>query len=156
MDTFNWDWGATATIIAAGVAWLISKEWKTHKSSEVIANEARSLLLLINDYDSQCLEVHSAIMNQRRAISELDSLKNLALKIRSKTQFFYELTICKHDELLELKDEITRIYKTLEKFEGMEFNNTILDNNFPYIIEVMHEAIKKPKYLLMAYFKHQK
>lgn len=88
MDISNWDWGATATLIAAGVAWLISKEWKTQKSSEVIANEAQSLLMLINDYDSQCLEVHSAIMNQRRAIVELENLKNIALKIRSKAQFF--------------------------------------------------------------------
>lgn len=156
MDISNWDWGATATLIAAGVAWLISKEWKTQKSSEVIASEAQSLLMLINDYDSQCLEIHSAIMNQRRAIVELENLKNIALKIRSKAQFFYELTFNKHDELLELKDEITRVYKTLEKFEGAEFKNIILDNNFPYLVEVMREVIKEAKYLLMAYFKHQK
>jgi hypothetical protein len=95
-------------------------------------------------------------MNQRRAIVELENLKNIALKIRSKARFFYELTFNKHDELLELKDEIIRVYKTLEKFEGAEFNNIILDNNFPFIIEVMRVVIKEPKFLLMAYLKHQK
>lgn len=49
MEVCSWDWGAIATFIGAGIAsitaWLISKQWRDQKGSEVIANEAKSLFL---------------------------------------------------------------------------------------------------------------
>jgi len=163
MDVCSWDWGAIAGFFGAGatlgtavIALYISNQWRTQKGSEVIANEAQSLLMLINDYENQCIEIHSAILNQRRAILELENLKATTLTIRSKSQFFYELTNSKEDLLLDLKTEITRVYKRLEKFEGAEFRNIVVDNDFPYLLNVMDEMIKQPKHLLMKYFKHEK
>lgn len=37
----TWDWGAIATILTAGVAWLISREWRVQKRSEILSNIAK-------------------------------------------------------------------------------------------------------------------
>lgn len=41
MDLSTLDWGAIATILAAGVAWLISREWRAQKRSEILSNIAK-------------------------------------------------------------------------------------------------------------------
>lgn len=60
MEVCSWDWGAIAgftgagaTIIAAIVAWNISEKWRDQKGDEILSNEAKNLILILEEYSDK-------------------------------------------------------------------------------------------------------
>ncbi|QDK96707.1 hypothetical protein FM020_01800 [Acinetobacter tandoii] len=107
MGVCSWDWGAIgsiagalATLGAGLIALWISHQWRKQKGSEVIANEAESLILLLNEYEEEYMAVHSSIVNKEKITLEINKLKDLALKVRRKTQFFISLLMRKSSQFL--------------------------------------------------------
>lgn len=163
MDVCSWNWGvianfagAIATIGTGAIALYISNQWRKQKGSEVEANEAESLILLINEYEEEYMNIHSSILNMDKITLEINKLKELALKLRRQSQFFYQLTNEKEQPILDLKNDITNYYKKLERLHQMSFSDAIADREGVYLAEHLGNRLKTPKMILIKYFKYQK
>ncbi|WP_336153030.1 hypothetical protein [Acinetobacter ursingii] len=163
MDVCSLDWaaiagfaGAVATIGTGAIALYISNQWRKQKGSEVVANEAESLILLINEYEEEYMNIHSSILNMDKITLEINKLKELALKVRRQSQFFYQLTNEEEQSILDLKNDLTNYYKKLERLHEMNFSDAIADREGVYLAEHVGNSLKTPKKILIKYFKYQK
>lgn len=159
----SWDWGviagfagAVATIGTGGIALYISNQWRKQKGSEVVANEAESLILLINEYEEEYMAVHSSIVNKEKTNLEINKLKEITLRVRRQSQFFYQLTNEGEQSILDLKNDLTNYYKKLEKLHQMNFIDAIQDKEGVHLAENIGNKLKIPKNVLIKYFKYQK
>lgn len=163
MDVCSLDWGAiagfagaVATIGTGAIALYISNQWRKQKGSEVVANEAESLILLLNEYEEEYMTVHSSIVNIEKITLEINKLKDLALKVRRQTQFFYQLTNEEEQSILDSKNDLTNYYKKLERLQQMSFNDAIADGDGVYLAERVGNSLKTLRTILIKYFKYQK
>ena len=163
MGISSWDWGAIGSIAGALatlgtglIALWIAYQWRYQKSSEVVANEAKSLILLINEYEEEYMVVHSSIVNKEKTNLEINKLKGLTQKVRRQTQFFYQLTNEEEQSILDLRKDLTYYYKKLERLHQMSFNDAIVDKEGVYLAEHVGNRIKTLKMILIKYFKYQK
>ncbi|MCH7336482.1 hypothetical protein [Acinetobacter sp. NIPH 2699] len=163
MDVCSLDWGAiagfagaVATIGTGAIALYISNQWRKQKGSEVVANEAESLILLLNEYEEEYMTVHSSIVNKEKITLEINRLKDLALKVRRQTQFFYQLTNEEEQSILDSKKDLTNYYKKLERLQQMSFNDAIADRDGVHLAEHVGNSLKTLRTILIKYFKYQK
>lgn len=163
MDVCSLDWGAiagfagaVATIGTGAIALYISNQWRKQKGSEVVANEAESLTLLLNEYEEEYMTVHSSIVNKEKITLEINRLKDLALKVRRQTQFFYQLTNEEEQSILDSKNDLTNYYKKLERLQKMSFNDAIADRDGVHLAEHVGNSLKTLRTILIKYFKYQK
>lgn len=163
MGVYSLDWGAiagfagaVATIGTGAIALYISNQWRKQKGSEVVANEAESLILLLNEYEEEYMIVHSSIVNKEIITLEINRLKDLALKVRRQTQFFYQLTNEEEQSILDSKNDLTNYYKKLERLQQMNFNDAIADREGVHLAEHVGNSLKTLRTILIKYFKYQK
>ncbi|WP_180644928.1 hypothetical protein [Acinetobacter bereziniae] len=87
MTICSWDWGAIgsilgaiATIIGAIVAIYIFTQWRNQKGSEVLANEAKNTILLLNKFNKLNDYIHNLlsdikVINKHKIGEELENIK---------------------------------------------------------------------------------
>ena len=71
MNVYNWDWGviagfsgAIATLSTGFIALLISSQWRKQKRSEIISNEAAKILVILEDYRENLVDLDH-VMNSK-------------------------------------------------------------------------------------------
>lgn len=133
-EVCTWDWGAIATLmaagIAAGVAFWISNQWGNQKGKEFVANEAKLLIEAVNDLVSEEKEVYKLLKNfsplqgkDSEIRRELDKLSFGAKKLWKNMQFFEDCLA--QDKLiseLPLSDRVLRIIRLCNAYSSTYSN----------------------------------
>jgi len=170
MDICSWDWGAIAgfvgagtTIIAAIIAWNISEKWRDQKGDEIISNEAKNILILLNEYREKLENIHEAIINgiadadqsfsQSRAISELELL---AKKIKDQSIFFNKILETEDQLIVGIKGILNKFNDEIKAIDRYEHQQFIDSETSRTVISRFDSEIKSSITNLLTYFKYKK
>lgn len=139
MEVCNWDWGAIATLIGAGIAsttaWCISNEWRNQKGSEVIANECKLILLDLNKFlmDIELLFKMSTNEGEELLVqTTINQLTNDIIKIENHLQSVRDLLKNKEVNFGDfIMDVYVDIRRGLVDYISLYKNKDKLINEFP-------------------------
>lgn len=138
-----------ATIFAGLVVFLVFNDWKDQHNKTVIAEEAKSLLISINDDIEVITSISGTLRNKDRDIffheiydDELSKrIKRISennYKISSKALILYELS--EDEELKEIRDKYDRNMLELQKKIHQHLKD---DNKIGYILDMFDEILPK-------------
>lgn len=128
MDLCKWDWGAigsmlgaVATFTAAGVALYIFNKWRYQKASEVVANEAKSVVNEIFELNKILLELSLFHFNGSKELQvKITSFISLTYSIFSKLTFIQNSINDEHGKLRESIESFNKV--TLDLIEILTTN----------------------------------
>lgn len=165
MNVCSWDLGAIAgfsgagaTLLAGGIALFISHKWREQKGSEVISNEAAKILVVLQDYRENIIELHSGIMNPLANNNEdrVQEFKKTANQLRSQSLLFSELVSDDKDMVLEIRSIAAKFYSETNSLNKMTFNEVINISTSSTLVSRFDAEVKAPRATIIKYFKHER
>lgn len=157
MDFCSWDWKAIAPFITGLVALFIFSKWRSQKRSEIMSNEAGKILVLLEEYREHLVHLDSEMMkplkNDNKA--KLEELRLIARQICSSAISFSGLASNERAIATQIKNTVGTFYNKAKILDKKSFQEIREDPEIPILVSGFDDAIKKPKTILIYYFKYQ-
>jgi len=129
MDLCVVDWGAissiAAALIASGTALYISNKWNKQKGAEVIANEAKRLLVELAELRLLIKKIYSGTLageDLEQAIKSFDYQKNTISVIIDFLD--KEITDKRKNSLIDMKADLDSTYQKLRNYAHKDKSQT--------------------------------
>ena len=166
MDVCSWDWGAIAgftgagaTIIAAIVAWNISEKWRDQKGDEILSNEAKNLILILEEYSDKLEKMHSLIMDPDSNFyhdNEITELKETAYKLGNRSILFSELIENEKELVITIKKLAVKFYHEASNLDKLDLQEIIQSKTSRTLVSRFNNEIKASREFLIKCFKYEK
>lgn len=162
MQVCNWNWaaiagftGAATTLIAGIIALYISSKWREEKNSELLSNEAAKILVILEDYRENLVNLDHEMMQPSRSDNKdkLEELRQIARQLRSRATLFGELANHKNIAI-ELKSIAATFYNKAKSLSEQSFLEVRGNPKSPILVSEFDNAIEKPKAIIINYFKY--
>jgi|26BtaG_2_1085354.scaffolds.fasta_scaffold27723_2 hypothetical protein len=164
MQVCNWNWGAiagftgaAATLVAGIIALYISSKWREEKNSEILSNEAAKILVILEDYRENLVNLDHEMMQPSRSNNKnkLEELRQIARQLHNRATLFGELA--NHENIAtEIKAVATASYGKANRLNEKSFQEIRNNSKSPILVSEFDVAIEKPKAILIIYLKHQR
>ena len=100
MNFGSWDWKVIAPLFTGFIALFIFYQWRGQKRSEIMSNEAAKILVLLEEYRENLVDLDSEMMKQLKDdnTAKLEELRLIARQLCSSAISFSGLN-SKHSYL---------------------------------------------------------
>jgi len=165
MNICNWDWGviagfagAIATLSTGVIALLISSQWRKQKRSEIMSNEAAKILILLEEYRENLVHLDSEMMNPSKNdnTAKLEELRLVARQLCNSAISFGGLASNERTVTTEIKSIAAQFYSKAKDLDQKSFQEIRDIPKSPILVSGFDDAIKKPKAIMINYFKYQR
>lgn len=157
MDFCSWDWKAIAPFITGSVALFIFYQWRGQKRSEIMSNEAAKILVLLEEYREYLVDLDSEMMKPLKDdnTAKLEELRLIARQICNSAISFSGLASNERAIATQIKNTVGTFYNKAKSLDKKSFLEIREDPESPILVSGFDNAIKKPKTILVYYFKYQ-
>ncbi|MGP5361465.1 hypothetical protein [Psychrobacter celer] len=157
MDFCSWDLESIAPFFPGLVALLIFLQWRSQKRSEIMSNVAAKILVLLEEYRESLVLLESEMMKPLKDdnTAKLEELRLLARQICSSTISFSGLASNERTIATQIKNTVSTFYNKAKILDKKSFQEIREDPESPRLVSRFDDAIKKPKTILIYYFKYQ-
>ncbi|SNT69544.1 hypothetical protein [Psychrobacter sp. LV10R520-6] len=158
MNFCSWDWKAIAPFITGLIALFIFYQWRNQKRSEIMSNEAAKILVLLEEYRENLVHLDSEMMKPLKDdnTAKLEELRLIARQLCSSAISFSGLASNERTVATQIKDTVGTFYNRAKKLDKKSFQEIRENPESPILVSGFDNAIKKPKTILIYYFKYQK
>ena len=157
MNFGSCDWGAIAPFFTGLIALFISFQWRSQKRSEIMSNEAGKILVLLEEYREHLVHLDSEMMkslkNDNKA--KLEELRLIARQICSSAISFSGLASNERTIATQIKNTVGTFYNKAKSLDKKSFQEIRENPESRILVSGFDNAIKKPKAILIDYFKYQ-
>ena len=157
MDFCSWDWKAMAPFITGLVALFIFYQWRGQKRSEIMSDEAAKILVLLEKYREYLVDLDSEMMKPLKDgnTAKLEELRLIARQICNSAISFSGLASNERAIATQIKNIVGTFYNKAKILDKKSFQEIRENLESPILVSEFDDAIKKPKTILIYYFKYQ-
>lgn len=157
MDLNSWDWGTIAPFITGLIALFIYYQWRNKKRSEIMSNEAEKILVLLEEYRENLVHLDSEMMKPFESdnTAKLEELRLVARQLCSSAVSFGGLASKEKTVATEIKNIAATFYNKAKSLDEKSFQEIRENPKSPILVSEFDDAIKKPKTIIVDYFKYQ-
>ncbi|MES1965669.1 hypothetical protein M0N77_10110 [Psychrobacter sp. AH5] len=158
MEICSWDWGAIATFTTGIIAFVIFCQWRGQKRSEIMSNEAAKILVILEVYRENLIHLDSEIMkpSENDNIAKLEELRLVARQLCNSAISFGGLASNERTVATQIKNIAATFYNKAKSLDEKSFQEIRGNPKSPILVSEFDAAIKKPKAIIIHYFKYQK
>lgn len=157
MEICSWDWGAIATFTTGIIAFVIFCQWRGQKRSEIMSNEAAKILVILEVYRENLIHLDSEMMkpSENDNTAKLEELRLVARQLCNSAISFGGLASNERAIATQIKNTVGTFYNKAKSLDKKSFLEIREDPESPILVSGFDNAIKKPKTILVYYFKYQ-
>lgn len=157
MNIGSWDWGGLAPFFTGLIALFIYLQWRSQKCSEIMSNEAKKILILLEEYRDTLSYLDSNMMNpsENDNTAKLEELKLVTRRLCRSTISFGGLASNERTVVTQIKDIAAKYYNKAKELDKKSFVEIRENPNSPILLSEFNNKIKKPEAIVINYFKYQ-
>ncbi|WP_333615037.1 hypothetical protein [Psychrobacter sp.] len=157
MNFNSWDWGSLSPLGTGLIALFIFYQWRNQKRSEIMSNEAAKILVLLEEYRENLVHLDSEMMEPFESdnTAKLEELRLVARQLCNSAISFGGLASNEKILATEIKNIAATFYNKAKSLDEKTFQEIRVNPKSPILVSEFDDAIKKPKTIIIYYFKYQ-